>query len=304
MKTLSDLEDVAQAELNDTSSDMQTYLRYVVQMAVDEITGETGWPSERKTKTRTTVAGTSTYNLAIDHRTLRSVRVTVGTTTYSPKFLASEDQWNALTNQQTAQSGDVPTFYRVLHGQIELYPTPSSNGNTITLYYYGAPRRYASSDFTDNITGTVSLTNDNTAVTGSGTTFLVTEPGRYIVPTTGDGFYYKIASRSSNTAMVLSRAYEGTTASGLSFIIGTVPEIAVQFPEAMNCIYSYVMHHAWRKREDISATGGKARFYIDMYTAQLKDLKQRALEVVRTNSVDYLEYDTAIQNINDYPVIS
>lgn len=304
MKTLSDLEDVAQSELNDTSSDMQTYLRYLIQMAVDEINGATAWPSERRSKDRTTVAGTSTYDLPVDYRKMSSVKVTIGTKKYFPKFISSEDQWNALLAGDGSQTGDIPVYYRVLHGTVEVYPTPSSNGNTLTIYYYGTPRRYVATDFTDNVTGTVALTADATSVTGSGTTFLTTDAGRYLVPTTGDGFYYKIASRSSNTALTLSKGYEGSTASGLAFIIGTVPEIAVQLPEAMHCIYSYVLHHAWRKREDVSATGGKARFYLDLYATQLKDLKKRAKDLIEATSVEYIETGMSISNSNDYPVIS
>lgn len=304
MKTLSDLEDVLQSELNDTSSDMQTFLRYVVQMGVDEITGKTAWPSEVKTKTRTTVAGQAGYQLAIDHRKLKSVKVTVAGVDYFPTAILNEDQWNILVHQQVDQTGDIPVHFRILQGSVEFYPTPATDGNTITFDYYGIPRRYASSDFTDNVAGTVSLTLDSTAVTGSATAFLATDAGRYLVPTTGDGYYYKIASRASNTSLTLSRGYEGVTASGLSFIIGTVPELAIQFPEAMNCLYSYVAHHCWRKREEISATGGKARFYIDLYMEQLKELKIRAKDLIDSAHIEYIEYGESLQNPNDYPVIS
>ena len=62
-----------------------------------------------------------------------------------------------------------------------------------------------------SLTGTVSVTNGSTAVTGSG--FTPIAQGDELVV---NGLAYNVASVTSDTALVLSRAYTGTTATGQS----------------------------------------------------------------------------------------
>jgi len=62
-------------------------------------------------------------------------------------------------------------------------------------------------------TGTATFTNGQTAVTGSGTTWTAAMVGR-MIHRDADGTDYKIASRSSNTAIALATAYAGSTGSG------------------------------------------------------------------------------------------
>lgn len=62
-----------------------------------------------------------------------------------------------------------------------------------------------------SLTGTVSVTNGSTTVTGSGFTPIV-QGDELLV----NGLAYNVASVTSDSALVLSRAYTGTTATGLS----------------------------------------------------------------------------------------
>ncbi len=62
-----------------------------------------------------------------------------------------------------------------------------------------------------NLANTVSVTNGSTTVTGSGFTPILAGDELLV-----NGLAYNVASVTSDTALVLSRAYTGTTASGLS----------------------------------------------------------------------------------------
>lgn len=67
--------------------------------------------------------------------------------------------------------------------------------------------------------GTIALTKNSTAVTGTGTAFTTDlKAGDFVVATVGGTAYtLGVLSVSSNTALVLSQAYLGATASGLTW---------------------------------------------------------------------------------------
>jgi len=67
-------------------------------------------------------------------------------------------------------------------------------------------------------TGTVSVTQDSTTVTGSETSWTSSMVGRYI-KIADDDEYYEISSVDSSTQITLTSAYIGSTASGQSYTI-------------------------------------------------------------------------------------
>lgn len=70
-------------------------------------------------------------------------------------------------------------------------------------------------------TGTISVTNGSTTVTGSGTTFVSGDAGKMlrVDGDTGTASFYKIASFVSATEVTLQTNYTGTTASGKGYTI-------------------------------------------------------------------------------------
>ena len=96
---------------------------------------------------------------------------------------------------------------------IDQYPKRYKNfkvwGDTLTLDISGAP-----SGTETTLTGTVTFTKDSTAVSGVGTDFDgECVAGAFIRNVkAGDTICYKIASVTSDTALVLSEAYRGATA--------------------------------------------------------------------------------------------
>lgn len=80
--------------------------------------------------------------------------------------------------------------------------------------------REAIATIPDYSTGTVSISNSNTAVTGVGTTFTTTHgDGTYFIQFAGTNDFYQVTSRSSNTSITLTTAFQGTTLSGVTFIL-------------------------------------------------------------------------------------
>lgn len=84
----------------------------------------------------------------------------------------------------------------------------------ITVYYKRGVKALSAADYT---TGTITITNNSTVVTGSGTTFTSAMVGRYLKTT--DGFWYRIASYTSATVIGLEKPYSSSV-SGASFTIG------------------------------------------------------------------------------------
>lgn len=145
-----------------------------------------------------------------------SVYVTVGTYNYSPKECPSREMWDKL-NLVTVSS-DIPEWYYVYNGKLSFYPRQSTASNLITINSKQLARDLTITDYT---TGTISaVTNGSTAITGSGTTFTQSMVGRWIRITEsdtankGDGYWYRIISYTSATAINLEKPYQGTSISG------------------------------------------------------------------------------------------
>ncbi len=67
------------------------------------------------------------------------------------------------------------------------------------------------------LTGTVTFTDENTAITGSGTAFLTeTAIGDFIRKASTDTLWREVASIASDTALTLKQAWDGTTGAGSS----------------------------------------------------------------------------------------
>lgn len=179
-----------------------------------------------RTYTVTGVSGTQFYNLPPLVKKLINVTVTVGSVVWQPKECPTRQFWDSLN--VVTFSSDFPQYFFVYNGQVGLYPTPSSNGNTITMNY---KTRIPDLSQTDYITGTVSITNGSATVTGSGTTFTkaMAQGGWLRVShsatdsANGDNQWYEISAWVSATSLTLKNVYGGATVTGGTFTIGEVP---------------------------------------------------------------------------------
>lgn len=213
------------------------------------------WPWLERLRTLTTAASTAAYTLPYDCDQVREVAVIISSKRYVPRISPSQQHWDRL-NAVTSVS-DIPEWMRVFNGQLQLWPTPATAGNTINVTQKTRVIDLSSADYTTGTITTSSTTSGVTTITGSGTTWTSSMVGRWIRIATsdagaalaGDGLWYEIASVPSTTTLTLTRAYGGTTISGASatYIIGQMPLL----PEAFHDMpWLWASGTYWQKEDD------------------------------------------------------
>lgn len=213
------------------------------------------WDFLEGSATDTTVASQQSYQLPYNVDKVSSVTVTIGNYIYPVQEVASREMWNEL-NITSSFSSEYPEYFYVDAGNLLLWPTPSASSNTITYDYKKAMRDLANADYT---TGTVTLTNADETVTGSGTTFTAAMVGRWLKGN-NDGYWYEIASFASTTSIELRKKWQGTTAAGLSYTIGEMPLLPESYHELP--VY-YAVSQYWFQNNDVT----RAREYERMFEA-------------------------------------
>lgn len=206
------------------------------------------WYFAEKTANFTTIANTYQYNLPYDYSRLVGVTIQNSSRFYSLQEVASHDEWQKVQMFRTTYTSDIPELYHITGDQMEIYPVTSSNGtaNNGTFYY---TKRVVDMQYDDYITGTVTLTNASTVVTGSGTTFTASMVGEFIQGP--DKQWYELATFTSTTVMGLKKAFQGTTGSSFAYTIGQLPLI----PEDYHALlwYSPVATYWMMKKETAQA---------------------------------------------------
>lgn len=272
---------LSQKLAQDTNAESVTFLNLTMNAGYKEILAELGRPVTEKTKTTVTVAGQQGYQMPADFSRLKSIKVTVGTTKYTPDEEESQEQWDYLTAQP--RSGDIPEFFfvRPRFGfggtEVQLYPTPSTSSNTITLVYEAIDKDLSVAKYT---TGTVALTNGSATVTGSGTTFTRAMVGRYFrnEDADGDGLWYKISAFVSATEITLENFYQGTTDSSNTYQIAE----AFGLPEDLHMlpIYYAVWHYSMFRRDKT-----RTDQYGGLYKLGIAEAKRRYGSKTRSNTI-------------------
>lgn len=80
--------------------------------------------------------------------------------------------------------------------------------------------REAIATIPDYSTGTVDIANGATAVTGHSTVFTTTQgDGTYFIQFAGTNDFYNVASRGSNTSLTLAQAFQGSSLTGVTYIL-------------------------------------------------------------------------------------
>ena len=250
---------------------------------IRQICGKTAWPFLEKTTTDDTVDGTAEYDLPYDYRKLINVYITVDSTKYYPKEITNRREWDILT--QTSNEADVPLFYFIFGEKISFYPTPATDGNTITFVYLKRVKNIGTADY---ITGTVTLTNASTAVVGSGTTFTNAMEGRWLKGTTNDEYWYEILTYTDATHLVLDKVFQGDTEAGLSYRIGDMSVL----PEGYELLAPYGAARMYWARKDKT----KTREFKDAYNELYFDMKNEYMNKTTDPSIN--DIDIPIINPN------
>jgi len=206
-------------------------------------------------QTATTVANQQRYRYPSNIRPpITSATWTVSSIPYPLTVVSSQFEWDAI-NQIDFSGTVTPTYIFPMRDHFELWPTPQTAGETITIIASLLDRDMTIEDFT---TGTVTVTNNDATITHSATGFTAAMVGRWFA-TDVDGLWYRLATFTDTANMELESVFEGSTASGESYTIAESPEIPSE-------LHSLLPHYAAAQfysgpRKDFTAAQSHMNFF-------------------------------------------
>lgn len=257
-----------------TQNDNSTHLTLgdvYINEAIRRIFNSFNWDFLEGLATEATVASQENYALPADYkRMIGTPFITVSSRKITMQEAPTRKFFDDLS--ATATTGTIPIYFIIYDGEIRIYPIPSGI-NTMTYLY---EKRHIDLNIadatnmrvTDLANGATTATVDTLAATND-------MVGRYLQITRitasggGDGLWYRIASRTSDTAIVLSREYQGTTLS--SATAATVLGQVSLLPEAYQILPIY------KAAEEYYVTKGnfgRADRYKNKYDELLAEMKQ------------------------------
>lgn len=239
-----------------------------------------------------TADGTSEYKLPFNCAKVHSLKITIDDVDYlAVEFPGSYNAWLALTGSATSSSEtEYPNYFYVKTDTYEIYPASSTDSLVMTMRYQIRPKDLTADDHTTESIKT--MVNGSTAVVGNtSTAFTASMVGRYF-KIDADGEWYKIATVTDATNIVLAREYGGAavTAGTADYTIGEMSFIPAQYQElpVNYALYRYYL----QKESDLGAS------YKGLWEEGLQRLKETGGNLT-TSGV--LMEDVYIRNKNNYP---
>lgn len=189
----------------------------------------------------TTVSNQGGYVLPPNYSKMKDVTIQIGSNglKYTPVEILTRREWDQIN--MLPYTSDIPYFYFIYNGIVNIFPIPSSTGNVITFNYKIRVPDLAVNDYT---TGTVNLTNGSVTVEGVTTAWITNFlPGagsvineslwiKFDYPK-GDGNWYQISSIDAEDSLTLVAPYQGQDASLVSYTIGQVPLVIEDFQDLL-----------------------------------------------------------------------
>lgn len=221
--------------------------------------------------TLSTVANQQAYKFPQNYSKMKDVTIQVGAIRYTLQEVQTRKEWDLVNFVQW--TSDIPQYYFIYDNRINIFPIPSSNGNTMIFNYKIRATDLSISDVT---AGTVSVTVGSSTVTGSGTGWAPTvgiNETRWIqVPfPNGDGQWYQVASVDSATQLTLYNAYQGTVnVTAAAYTLGQVPLLMEDFQDLL----VYRPLHIYFS--SINSDEGKAAEFKALYEAGIERLDEYA----------------------------
>ena len=183
--------------------------------------------------TTATVASQQFYNLPPQCRKIINVTGTIGSVVWVTKDCPDRNYWDILNTIPFTQ--DFPMFHFIWNQntQVGIWPTPASNGNTITVNYQKRAIDLSQPDYgtaTDSSTATTTL--NSATITISGGTLVQNMVNRWIqvAAPSGDNQWYQILSISGSTITLFGK-YTGPSVSGASYTIGEMPSLPEDYQD-------------------------------------------------------------------------
>jgi hypothetical protein len=226
--------------------------------------------------------GVQAYDIPANVSKIINDTINVGQLKYQPIPVQSRAEWDMINF--LPYTSDIPNYFFIYNGKLEIFPIPSTTGNVITFNY---KTRISDLSFADYTTGNIAAagaTSGSTAVTGLVTNWsttggypLNTDIGYYnlnlkINPPYGDGIWYPISNFTSNTALTLKLPIVNApniTAS-TTYTIGQMPVLNEDFHDML--VYGALMTYF----TSIVKDADKYKMYAALYESRLELLEAYA----------------------------
>lgn len=217
----------------------------------------------RHSRTTDMVEDQQYYQMPEDAQKLKEIIVNTGGWFPPLEQIPDEFAWRQMN--MFATSG-LPTHYFIRgNSEVGIYPIPSETvTDGIELVF--SPKHVQLTE-ADTTTGTVTVTLGSTTVTHSGTGFTPTMEGQWFQTTDGtDERWYRIASYTNSSTVVLENFYQGPSGSGKTYRIGQVMDLPEEFLEAPA---DYAMYRHFLKRGTVQ----KANEFKQLFQGALDSAK-------------------------------
>ncbi len=292
MKSFQTLYEDCQAQSSDTDTTTLTFFKSKLNESIKKAYAVLNAEWFYDSATDLTVDGDESYPLPFNCERVHSIKVTISSRDYVvTEFPRGENEWLALTGGATsATESNYPTYYFVKRDTYEFYPASSTSGYTITMRYKIDPKDLTAADYTTgNIT---TLAAAGTAITGSGTTWTAAFVGRFFkIDASGD--WYRISTRTGDTAITIAREYGGTAISGgsESYTIGEFSLLPEQHQELP---INYALYRYFLQKENTNL----AVSYKTIWEEGLQKLKETGGNLTTSRVIDE---NVHIRDYNNYP---
>lgn len=245
MLTFNQIYSETQTEVSDTSAASLVLIKRAINQGMRKFGAVLNRDWRVSYKTFGLVADQQYYQMPEDAIRIKNLRFP-DSNAAPPIEVQDEDAWNEL-NIRTQTGAWADAFFVRGNDEFGLYPIPSTTVAAAGIIGY--ERRIRDMSVDDYSTGTVAVTNGSQVVTGTGTTFTQAMVGRTLLFTdaNGDGMGYKVVEYTSATSIKLENNYGGNTASGMSYILGEVPDIPEEYHESL---VDYAMYRYLKRRKD------------------------------------------------------
>lgn len=226
--------------------------------------------------------GVQAYSIPANVSKIKNDTISIGQLKYQPTPVQTRAEWDMINF--LPYTSDIPNYFFIYNGKLEIFPIPSTTGNVIQFNYKS---RIADLSFSDYSTGTIDtagMVAGSTSVTGLNTSWsttglypLNTDIGYYnlmIKANTpyGDGIWYPISRFNSNTSLTLSLPVVNAPniTNATTYTIGQIPILQEDFHDML--VYGALMTYFTSIVNDEK----KYKMYKDLYDKRLELLEDYA----------------------------
>lgn len=253
--TFTDMQNIAKEIVGLTDAATLTKLKRDINVGSSKFLAALGREYNRKARFTDIIAGQQYYQMPEDGQKLKEAIADSGGWKVPLEQVTDEHAWRQLNMMPV--TGQSTNYFIKGYDEIGLFPIP---GATVTdgLELVFSPKHVELTQ-DDYTTGTLTVTNGNQTVTGSGTTFTTKMVGQWLQVTDGsDGNWYRVSDFVSTTSLTLENYYQGTSGSSKSFRIGQVVDIPEEFAEGPSDYACY--RHYLRRGDALKANTFKTLF--------------------------------------------